>query len=63
MERITHKDIHVQYHIMDGFTLSYIASNYRYFKQRYIGHTLREAKKDFIKYIQQELTAPACAGV
>jgi hypothetical protein len=56
MERITHKDIHVQRHIIGGFTLSYIARNYRYFKQRYRGCTLREAKKDFIKNIQQEVT-------
>jgi len=54
MERITNNDIHITRHPVDGFTLSYISDNNQYFKQRYIGYTVREAKKRFKKYVKEE---------
>jgi hypothetical protein len=57
MEKITNKDIHITFHPVDGFTLSYITDDNRYFKQRYIFYTVREAKKRFKKYVYAELSA------
>jgi hypothetical protein len=54
MEKISNKDIHITFHPADGFTLSYISDNNRYFKQRYIGFGIREAKKRFKFFIKQE---------
>jgi hypothetical protein len=54
MERITNNDIHITRHPVDGFTLSYISDSNKYFKQRYIGYSIREAKKRFKNYIKEE---------
>ena len=54
MERITNKDINITHHRVDGFTLSYISDSNKYFKQRYIGYSIREAKKRFKKYVKEE---------
>jgi hypothetical protein len=51
MGKISNNDIHITRHPVDGFTLSYISDSNRYFKQRYIGYTVREAKKRFINYV------------
>jgi len=55
MEKITNKNIHITFHPVDGFTLSYISDNNRYFKQRYIFYTVREAKKRFKEYLNNEI--------
>jgi hypothetical protein len=54
MEKLTYKNMDITVHPMDGFTLSYRDGKGRYFKQRYIGYSVREAKKLFKKYVQQE---------
>ena len=53
MERITNKEIFITIHPVDGFTLSYIDDKNRYFKKRYIGYTVREAKKRFKEFVNQ----------
>jgi hypothetical protein len=53
MEQILNKEIHITYHPVDGFTLSYIDNKNRYHKQRYIGYTVREAKRRFKLFIQE----------
>jgi len=55
MEKISNKEIHITFHPADGFTLSYISDNNKYFKQRYIGYGIREAKKRFKIFIYQEV--------
>jgi hypothetical protein len=52
-EKITYKDIHITRHMTDGFTLSCIDSKNEYHKQRYIGYSVREAKRRFKKQVQQ----------
>ena len=52
--KITNKEIFITFHAVDGFTLSYIDNKSRYHKQRYIGYTVREAKKRFKEFVQQE---------
>jgi len=54
MERIRNKDITVTRHPTDGFTLSYITDDNRYFKQRYIFYSVPEAKRRFKQYIDKE---------
>jgi hypothetical protein len=52
MEKIINKNIHLTIHRVDGFTLSYITDGNRYYKQRYIGYGIREAKKRFKLFIK-----------
>jgi len=52
MEKINNKDIFITFHLVDGFTLSYISDSNQYFKQRYIGYSIREAKKRFKDYVK-----------
>jgi len=59
-EKITLKDIMVERHPMDGFTLSYRTDDDRYFKQRYIFHRLRAAKSLFVGYVNKELRKNFC---
>ena len=56
MERITNKDIHITNHPVDGFTLSYISDSGKYFKQRYIGYGIQEAKRRFKQLVHEEAT-------
>jgi hypothetical protein len=51
MEKIKNSDIHFYNHKVDGFTLSYITDDNKYFKKRYIGYGIREAKKRFKLFI------------
>jgi len=53
MERIRNKDITITRHPADGFTLSYITDSNKYFWQRYIFYSVREAKRRFKKYVYQ----------
>jgi hypothetical protein len=53
MEKIRKKDIHISFHPINGFTLSYISDNNRYFKHHYIGYGIQEAKTLFKILIQQ----------
>jgi len=55
MKRISDKDIDITIHPMDGFTLSYLSDDNRYFKQRYIFYSKREAKRRFKEYVNTEL--------
>jgi len=52
MERISNNDIHITRHPVDGFTLSYISDSNEYFKRRYIGYGIREAKKLFKIFVR-----------
>jgi len=54
MEKIINKDIHITRHPADGFTLSYISDSNKYFKHRYMGYSVREAKKRFKLFIKEE---------
>ena len=54
IKRIRNKDIDITIHPVDGFTLSYLDSKGRYFKQRYIFYGKREAMKRFKDYVYQE---------
>jgi hypothetical protein len=55
MEKITLKDISVTNHAVDGFTLSYLCDDSRYYHQRYIGYTVREAKRRFKDWLIEQL--------
>jgi len=55
MAKVTNKDINITFHPTDGFTLSYISDNNQYFKQRYIGYGIQEAKKLFKLLLKKEL--------
>ena len=54
LRRISSGDIFVTRHPADGFTLSYIGDDTRYFKCRYIGYTLKEALGRFREYVREE---------
>jgi len=54
-EKIQYKDMNVIYHPTDGFTLSYLTDDNRYFKRRYMYHKLHVAKSMFRKYIYDKL--------
>jgi hypothetical protein len=47
------KDIAVDLHETDGFTLSAIINGYLV-QHRYIGHNIKEAKRDFIARNKEE---------
>ena len=55
MERISNNDIDITYHPVDGFTLSYISESNDYYKRRYIGYGIREAKKLFKIFVKEEV--------
>jgi hypothetical protein len=44
MERIKDKDITVTRYAVDGFALSYVTDEGNYYRKRYIGYGIREAK-------------------
>lgn len=48
-----YKDIQIDNHIVDGFTL-YAYTNDYFIKQRYIGYSFTEAKKDFYNKVNKE---------
>ncbi|WP_461257224.1 hypothetical protein [Treponema sp. R80B11-R83G3] len=52
MEKIKNKEITITYHKVDGFTLSYLSDSGIYHHQRYLGYSIRGAKKLFKNYIQ-----------
>jgi hypothetical protein len=54
MERVMNKDIHADYSLADGFTLSYITDDNRYYRKQYIGYSIRTAKRDFKKHLYNE---------
>jgi hypothetical protein len=54
MEKITDRDIHIEKHDVDGFTLSYVTDNNLYCHKRYIGYGVREAKRRFKDYVYAE---------
>jgi hypothetical protein len=53
-ERISNNDIDITRHMVDGFTLSYLSDNNEYFKHRYIGYGVREAKRLFKIFVKEE---------
>jgi hypothetical protein len=54
MEKITNRVINITPHPGDGFTLSYLSDNNGYFRKQYIGYSVREAKRRFKDYVNQE---------
>jgi hypothetical protein len=54
MKKITDRDIHVAYHAVDGFTLSYVTGRKRYYRKQYIGYGIKEAKQHFTDYVYAE---------
>jgi hypothetical protein len=54
MEKITDRDIHIEKHSVDGFTLSYMTDSNLYYCKRYIGYGIREAKRRFKDYVYAE---------
>ena len=52
--KISNKDIGITIHPIDGFTLSYRTDGNNYFKQRYIGYGIREAKRCFKEHVYKE---------
>jgi hypothetical protein len=54
MEKITDRDIHIEHHAVDGFTLSYITDSNLYYHKRYIGYGIKEAKRRFKDYVYAE---------
>jgi hypothetical protein len=53
MEKIRDKDITVIRHAAGGFTLSCVYGIYRYHR-RYMGYSIREAKRGFKEYVYEE---------
>jgi hypothetical protein len=54
MKKITDRDIRIEKHNVDGFTLSYVTDNNLYYHKRYIGYGIREAKRRFKDYVYAE---------
>jgi len=54
MEKIKNKDIQINRHPTDGFTLSYLTDNNNFFHKRYIGYGIEEAKKLFKQFIHEK---------
>jgi hypothetical protein len=54
MEKIKNKDITVTHHVADGFTLSYITDEGDYYHKRYIGYSVKDAKRRFREYVYEE---------
>ena len=54
IEKIRNKDIGITIHPVDGFTLSYRTDDNKYFKQRYIGYGILEAKRHFKEHVYKE---------
>ena len=59
MKKIKDCDITVTKHNIDGFTLSCIADDNNYYKHRYIGYGLRQAKQRFKMYVLTEMETNA----
>jgi hypothetical protein len=55
MKKITNKEIDITIHPADGFTLFYLLNNTLIHK-RYIGYSVKEAKRRFKEYVNQEAT-------
>ena len=53
--KIRNSDIDITIHPVDGFTLSFRDDKDRYFKQRYIGYGIREAKRRFKEHVYKEI--------
>jgi hypothetical protein len=54
MARISNNEIFITRHRVDGFSLSYISDNNKYFTRRYIGYGIKEAKKLFKQFVKEE---------
>jgi hypothetical protein len=54
MENITDRDISIERHAVDGFTLSYVTDSNLYYRKRYIGYGITEAKRRFKDYVYAE---------
>jgi hypothetical protein len=54
MGKIKSKDITVTCNVADGFTLSYITDEGDYYRQRYIGYSVKEAGPLFKAYVREE---------
>ena len=51
--KMKYKDIQIERHIVDGFTL-YTYANDEFIKMRYVFYTVAEAKKDFYNKVNRE---------
>jgi hypothetical protein len=54
MEKIRDKDISVTHHAVDGFTLFYVTDEGDYYHKRYIGYSIKDAKRRFKEYVYEE---------
>lgn len=54
MKKIRNKNITVTRHAVDGFILSYVTDEGDYYRKRYIGYDIREAKRRFKEYVYEE---------
>jgi hypothetical protein len=54
VEIIRNKDITVTCHATDGFTLSYVTDEGDYYRKRYIGYSVEEARPRFKQYVYEE---------
>jgi hypothetical protein len=54
MEKIKRKDITVTRHTADGFTLSWLSCDGNYYRKRYVGYSIGEAKRRFEVYVCRE---------
>jgi hypothetical protein len=54
MKKVKTKDINVTRHTADGFTLSYLTYDGNYYRKRYIGYSVNEAKRQFKLYVCKE---------
>ena len=52
--KMKYKEIEIERHVIDGFTL-YAFINDGFIKNRYIGFTMAEAKKDFYNKVNREM--------
>jgi len=55
MEKIVSRDIHITRHYVDGFTLSYITDDNRYYHHRYIGYGINHAIQLFKQYVYKQM--------
>jgi hypothetical protein len=54
MKKVKTSDITVIRHTTDGFTLSYLTYDGTYYRKRYMGYSVNEAKRRFKLYILTE---------
>jgi hypothetical protein len=52
-ERLMNRDIYIQHHAADGFTLSCIYKD-EYYHRRYIFYSVRNATRRFKEYVYEE---------